>query len=69
MIDPMKWKMNNLFYNNLFFIKKFTVANPCIRIVDAMNIMKYPEHSKYAKIGRSPWASRIHDTSQENAPK
>lgn len=45
------------------------VAKPCMRIVDATNMMKYPEHNKYAKIGRSPCASKIHDTSHENAPK
>lgn len=45
------------------------VVNPCIKIVDATKRTKNIEHKKYDGTGRSPRASRIHDTSQENATK
>lgn len=32
-----------------------------------MNSMKYPAHSRYAGVGRSPRDSRIQDISHENA--
>lgn len=46
-----------------------TVANPCIKIVEAIKRTKYPAHNRYDGVGKSPLASKIHDISMESAAK
>lgn len=45
------------------------VTSPCMSIVVATKTMKNCVQSIYDDSGKSPCASSIQDTSQENAPK